>query len=149
MKTFLALMLTLISTIALAAELVPLATPPPASARWTCAGTGFNLDGTAKGICELKVHTSMRYAQDARYQYLVSWGADGALLTPVTYPTTSTFCYSPAHLGSDKSGCFAMVHYSDTNNVILIDGYPWWLAGVSTNGVELVNNQTDAFLATP
>jgi hypothetical protein len=85
----------------------------------------------------------MRYAQPARYQYSASWTSDGFLtLGALT-------CYSPAHLGVDHSGCFAMVHYLDTVTTVTIDGYPFWYVTANSLGEELLSNQTGSYWLTP
>jgi len=140
---FALLMIVATSSICEAQSLQLLQNPPPASANWVCAGTGFTDAGLPHGICEQKIHTSMRYAQPARYQYLVTWDAAGAVTVGPLY------CYSKAHLGSDLSGCFAMVHYSDTGSVIVIGGLPLWYVSSNSAGAMLVNSQTDAFIWSP
>jgi hypothetical protein len=117
--------------------------PAPPPARWTCAATGYASNGTLLGKCQLAIPSTARYAQPARYIYNVSWNAAGAVTQG------PLFCYSPQHTGIDHSGCPSMVTFSDTNNVVTIDGIPYWYVSTNSVGSEAVNNQTDALVWIP
>jgi hypothetical protein len=129
---------------ALADSFTALQRPMPPPARFTCAATGFSEDGLSiTGKCQQSIPGVGRYVQPARYIHDVTWDLTGALTADVVT------CISPAHMGIDHSGCPTMVTFSDTGTVVVIDGIPFWLAGVDALGDEAVNNQTDAYFWQP
>ncbi len=133
----------LISTGALADTFIGLNNPDMVS-RWTCAGEAFSTDGsTVTGLCEKKVPSTAKYAQPARYQYAAAWDLTGA----VTLGALT--CYSPQHFGVDHSGCPTMVSLLDTNEVVVLDGTPFWYVTSNALGDELLHIQTGSLVYLP
>ncbi len=135
----------LISTGALADTFIGLNNPLPYSTRWTCAAQAFDVSGTQiSGICELKVvNSGMRYSQPARYQYATTWDLTGAVTKG------ALVCYSPSHYGIDHSGCPTMVSLLDTNEVVVLDGTPFWYVTSNALGDELLHIQTGSLVYLP
>jgi hypothetical protein len=132
----------LIPSLALADTFTGLERPAPPPARWICAATGFS-GLRVTGICQLAVPGRAKYEQPARYLYNVTWDPTGAVTQGALY------CYSPAHMGIDHSGCPTMVNFSDTHTVVVIDGVPYWLVSSNLYGAQAVNTQTDALVWHP
>lgn len=144
MKKIFATILLFLASTAFADTLTPMQRPLPPPARFTCASTGFSANGlTVTGVCVQTIPTNVKYQQPARYNHAVTWDLNGALTTD------AVVCVSPAHMGIDHSGCPTFVSIADTNNVVVINGYPFWLAGVSVFGAEALNTQTDTYVWAP
>ena len=142
-RLLIGIVLAMIAGVATAGTFIGLNNPAPFQ-RWVCAAQKFDSTGTQiSGICEQKIIAPMRYEQPARYQYAATWDLTGAVTKG------ALLCYSPAHLGVDKSGCPQMVTLLDTNTVIVLDDVPFWYVSTSVNGDILLHIQTGSLVWLP
>ena len=139
----------------------PLLTPePPVTSNLTsCASIGFNLDGSIYGTCQYRQGNCGRYCFPAVVRYAILWGADASTVTVVA-PCGSTtaglagrtvtsyvapYTFATCHVAFDPTGITVGIPYGS---------YSWqvtyyYYVTTSPSGAELVNGQTQSFLATP
>jgi len=110
-----------------------------------CAGESFSTDGkTVTGVCQFKALYGAKYQQTAAWQYSTTWDAatGAAALGALS-------CYDPAHFGIDHSGCPTMVSLLDTNEVVVLEGVPFWYVTSDALGAELLHTQTGSLIFYP
>lgn len=144
MKKFLILALLLASP-AFADTFIGLNNPGIYPQRWTCAGQQFSTDGlTVAGTCVRVIPSTAKYAQPAAYEYAATWDATTGAVT-----LGALTCYSPQHMGVDHSGCPTIVSLLDTNEVVVIEGVPFWYVTSNAQGAELLHRQTGSLVFWP
>jgi hypothetical protein len=162
MKMLLSLAALTLAATAHAGTLLRLPLPPTLltvgqSGTKSCAGVGFNADGSVHGSCHTKVASacSGRGCQPLTMitTYAVLWDAEANVVSEVTcsvtrhhLPQTDTTTYAP---GFDATRCPA-VNLFGTGTSVVINGTPYYYVTTdAASGAELVNSNSWGFLYLP
>jgi hypothetical protein len=133
MKILLAALLLFVgAAYAQASEVLALNAPAPSpfvrTTQTYCFGVGFSADGqTVNGICEYVGYSVAKYAQPPKAYLYATWNLTG--------------------LGT--AGAVAPVTRETYHSVVTVNGVPMYLIDTSVGSIELVENQSELYLAFP
>jgi hypothetical protein len=157
LKSYVACLVSIVSTSVLADSLSQLPAPqPPAhysnpGVPVRCAALGFAENGTIYGACRYTSGNCGRYCQPPTYSYIVIWSADGVTAVSGDLCATTNGAlanrvvttYIAPHSALDCS----LVWNQPT--IVVVDGYTAHYVSAANDGRELVNINDVSYLWTP